>query len=508
MTPRTSISDPMQIDEIQVGKGSIGLTFCPGKRDEGAFGESWERELHRDLQVIQDWGAKTIITLMEKHELNMLSVSNLGDRVKKMGIDWRHLPIVDLNVPDENFEHAWARESREIHRSLARGEHILVHCRGGLGRTGVVAAMILMEHGTGASQSVAEVRRAHPGAIESRVQNEYVRRYHPYLVQASLLAGALGDSLGADVEFLDRRKIESCYPDGIDHLARWGAPAGWFTDDTQMTMFTAEGLINANSGVRAGSGTIAEVVHAALLRWYQTQVLSSPKPESGAGGLASLPEMHFCASPGNTCLGALRDPGQIAARNDSKGCGTIMRVAPVAFGVPREEVRATAIATSAVTHGHPVGQLAAAAWAELLADVASGIELERTARAIADEYSKISAAGCEVGESMAAALNAPRDGSPDNVERLGGGWVAEEALSVALYAALSTDNLESGLQCALWHSGDSDSTAAIAGNLLGLLYPVELFEHRLLPGLGGRELIVRLAVDLVHSRTLKNDKAT
>ena len=319
-------------------------------------------------------------------------------------------------------------------------------------------------------------------------------------VRASLLAGALGDSMGADIEFLDSYfSIWWRFPRRVNRLARKRAPKGWFTDDTQMTLFTAEGLFD---GLRSDDGTNLDVeelvksVHSALLRWYQTQVRK--RPSKKATGLAAISKMYYRAAPGDTCKAALRANLSLGepASNDSKGCGTIMRVAPLAFSVPDSHLRDVAIKTSALTHGHPVGQLAASAWVELLAGVAKGEGVEDCARSIASAYSDLnyggrdlSSEGRVIAGAIETALAAKRDRKPSTVSKLGEGWVAEEALAIALYSVVATDNLDDGLQCALRHAGDSDSTAAIAGNLLGLLYPDEVHAHPLLPKLGGRKII-------------------
>ncbi len=216
----------------------------------------------------------------------------------------------------------------------------------------------------------------------------------------------------------------------------------------------------------------------------------------------------MCRAPGNTCLSAL---GQVRsfgepARNDSKGCGTIMRVAPIGLGVRRKEVRELAVATSALTHGHPTGQMAAAAWAELLADVAAGEKLEERAYALALSYARLDG-GDETATAIRAALAAQRDGRPETVESLGGGWVAEEALAVALYAALTAQDFEDGLRIAVTHTGDSDSTGAVAGNLLGMIYPDQVLSHRWAWQIECADLINRLARDLAVAPNWTEDQA-
>ncbi|MDW3116926.1 MAG: ADP-ribosylglycohydrolase family protein [Roseovarius pacificus] len=502
---RTSASHPLQIAEIRALEGVIGLTFCPGKKGDSVLGAPWDRDLDTDLQAIKAWGASKVITLMERHEFDLLSVRGLGEAIQRLGIDWVHLPIRDVSVPDESFPHIWANLTKDLQRSLARGQRILLHCRGGLGRTGLVAALLLMDLGLGSDDAMRRIRSVRPGAIETKEQETHVQRYMPYLCHASILAGAIGDSLGADIEFSSLTDIRARFPSGIDRLARTNAFAsGWFTDDTQMTLFTAEGLMRAHiRGKLKGISSVSGVVHHALIRWYLTQGGTSETPHEETVGLVLDKRMWHQAAPGMTCMTALRGAKFFGeqARNDSKGCGTIMRVAPVAFGVERENVRQVAIETSALTHGHAVGQLAAAAWAEILADVSIGKQPEDAARSVAHRYqTELGQAGEIIASSIYLSLDAPVDGTPETVERLGGGWVAEEALSIALYAACVGKNFEEGLCIAVTHSGDSDSTGAIAGNLLGILYPDQVFAHRWKNEVGGADLILPLALDLPQAR--------
>jgi len=158
-----------------VGRGWLGLTFCPGKHEPHAQTGAWDRDLDTDLRALRDWGASAVVTLMEAHELQLLRVPDLGDRISQADLHWWHLPIVDAGVPDARFEHAWNRAGEDLRRRLVAGEGIVVHCRGGLGRIGVVAARLLVEFGEAPETAVFRVRRARVGTIENRLQEEYVR---------------------------------------------------------------------------------------------------------------------------------------------------------------------------------------------------------------------------------------------------------------------------------------------------------------------------------------------
>jgi ADP-ribosyl-[dinitrogen reductase] hydrolase len=175
---RTSLTHPLQIAVVRFGEnfGRIGITFCPGKNDPYAMSGHWDRDLDRDLDVIRNWGAAAVVTLLEPKELTLLRVEHLGDEVIRRTMRWFHLPIVDVSVPDQKFEQAWATAGDELRAMLGCQLDVLIHCRGGLGRAGTIAARLLVELGMEPETAIARVRAARPGAIETRDQEEFVRR--------------------------------------------------------------------------------------------------------------------------------------------------------------------------------------------------------------------------------------------------------------------------------------------------------------------------------------------
>ena len=179
MTARTSLSHPLIIATLAAGKGAIGVTFCPGKQGDSVFGASWARDVALDLDVIQNWGAAAVVTLVERHELISLGVPDLGERIIERGLQWHHLPITDLKPPGQDFEEIWPAVALQLRQSLAGGSRVLFHCRGGLGRAGTVAACLLVELGETARDAVRRVRAARPHAIETAAQEKYVMNYRP-----------------------------------------------------------------------------------------------------------------------------------------------------------------------------------------------------------------------------------------------------------------------------------------------------------------------------------------
>ena len=155
--------------------GRLGLTLCPGKYDHNDQSGAWDGNLDTDLSAVLDWGASAVVTLMEMHELELLRVPDLGERVSRMGLRWWHLPIVDGGVPNRHFEHAWNRAGENLRRRLMAGEGVVIHCRGGLGRTGIVAARLLVEFGEDPENALFRVRRCRTGTVENWLQEEYVR---------------------------------------------------------------------------------------------------------------------------------------------------------------------------------------------------------------------------------------------------------------------------------------------------------------------------------------------
>lgn len=177
MTTLTSINSPLRIDALQVGdrQGWIGMTICPGKKRPRSIAGDWDRDLALDIDAIRSWGATTIVTLLEDQEFTEVAVVELPERVRNAGMQWVHIAIPDKHAPTASFEAAWQEHGPILHQRLERGERILIHCMGGIGRTGTVAARLLIERGVPIETAIAEVRRVRNGAIETAGQEAYLR---------------------------------------------------------------------------------------------------------------------------------------------------------------------------------------------------------------------------------------------------------------------------------------------------------------------------------------------
>lgn len=155
------------------------MTLCPGKKEANAISGDWDRDLDADLMRIKDWGASALVSLMEKDELAWYGVGDISEKTKELGIEHFHLPIIDMDIPDAGFEHNWLESGEKLRSLLLSGRSIVIHCLGGLGRTGTIAARLLIELGTEPEVAIARVRTARPGTIQTIMQEAYVRRCKP-----------------------------------------------------------------------------------------------------------------------------------------------------------------------------------------------------------------------------------------------------------------------------------------------------------------------------------------
>lgn len=337
-------------------------------------------------------------------------------------------------------------------------------------------------------------------------------------IRGMLLGGAVGDALGYPIEFepIMEPKAITSYRDG----------KGLISDDTQMTLFTANGLLwtYTRGALRGISLLPPDALYLAYRDWLSTQERVEIDEAHQICWIHDLSELNQLRAPGNTCLSALRSgkKGTIEDPiNNSKGCGSVMRVAPIA-AIKRgdiHEIAMDAAKAGAITHGHPLGVMPCYILVAMLcyilrehqsiADaIKSAMDLFREKfDAYNDDYKQ------EMIEIIDRAIELSKRSDLSDleaIESLGGGWVAEEALAIALYSCLKhPDNFKDAVVCAVNHSGDSDSTGAIAGNIIGTSLGVESIPQEYLDGLELRDVIEELAddlsVDIPVSEYGKND---
>lgn len=173
---RTSQTDPIRIATLPIKAGAVGVTFAPGKQQPDAMTGAWSRDLKTDLDAIKAWGATHVISLLERHEFDALGITDLPHEVETLGMRWIGLPIVDGKAPRPAFLQEWLMIEPALTVEIARGARVLIHCKGGLGRAGTVAAMLLLSmHTTDDPQrAIAMVRIVRPGAIETAEQEAFL----------------------------------------------------------------------------------------------------------------------------------------------------------------------------------------------------------------------------------------------------------------------------------------------------------------------------------------------
>jgi ADP-ribosylglycohydrolase len=339
-------------------------------------------------------------------------------------------------------------------------------------------------------------------------------------VRGCLLGGAVGDALGAGIEFESLAAIRRRFgAAGVTGLTPAYGRLGASTDDTQMTLFTAEGVIRSILRHRnRGVCNPVMVLWHAYRRWLATQGVELRRPGAASatddeeqrldGWLIAERRLWAIRAPGNTCLSALASgvTGTVGRPlNDRKGCGGVMRAAPAGLIAPSPgEAFRRGADCAAITHGHPSGYLSAGALALMVHELLGGREVAPAVESALAELLRWEGHR-ETSRALAAARQLAASGAPatpETVERLGAGWVGEEALAIAVYCALVHEKegagaVRQGLLLAVNHSGDSDSTGALAGNLLGARWGEPALPEEWLQELELRDVVERLADDLV-----------
>lgn len=484
---RTSVSHPLQIAEVQSRDqyGRIGLTFCPGKVQEFAFSGAWARDLQLDLDAIEAWNASAVITLVEQHELEALGVTRLGEEVRSRYIDWLHLPIPDVSTPDPRFEQSWAAAGESLRARIRDGFNVLVHCKGGLGRAGMIAARLLTELGEDPSEAIRAIRQVRPGAIETPAQERHVlaqrtltepqpgTKNEERLDRAigALVGLAVGDAVGTTLEF----KPRDSYTPVSDMTG--GGPfrlkAGEWTDDTAMALALGYSLLEVgeldqrdlltrfcdwrSDGTYSCTGTCFDIgitTSAALDRWRRTGL-----PYAGS------------TSP------------------DSAGNGSLMRLAPVAirFCCDNAKLIAAAANQSVTTHAAPEAVSACVFYADLIAEAIRGTRRSEILKPRKTELRgriKEIAAGSWRGRARS---------------EIGSSGYVAHSLEAALWCIGRTGDFANAVLTAANLGEDADTTAAITGQLAGAIYGASGIPAEWLGRLAWRERIEGVARDLFRA---------
>lgn len=369
---------------------------------------------------------------------------------------------------------------------------------------------------------------------ENQAAQARIRETEKHLdaVRGCMAGGAAGDALGYAVEFWREKRIFDTYgPEGItEYETDSRSGKALISDDTQMTLFTANGLLAGETrGLMRGiAGPPREYVKSAYYDWLKTQQSTMREvnrherytEEGGVSWLLDVPELYSRRAPGNTCLDALtakndnrkdyiRNPA-----NNSKGCGGIMRVAPLAllyrpgenYSGGLRELDLEGAQLAAITHGHSLGYMPAAAVTHIISRILTdeNPDLKEIVLDARDMMEQLFAGDRHQEElirimNLAVELSENAADDLENIHALGEGWVAEETLGISLYCALRyKDNFSAGIIASVNHKGDSDSTGAVTGNILGALLGYSAMEEKWKENLELKDVILEMADDLCH----------
>jgi ADP-ribosylglycohydrolase len=339
-----------------------------------------------------------------------------------------------------------------------------------------------------------------------------------------VLGGALGDALGYAVEFDHLGSIIAQFGEGGIRSPQLDLISGkaLISDDTQMSIFTIDGILTNvcnDMGWEINQG-LTRVMMKSYLKWLYTQTNDErvePQYENWEPinklnyDLYSVSELFNRRAPGNTCLSALYERASdehANLSNTSKGCGGVMRVAPIGLYLYNNHDSAYRYGkeTAAITHRHTTSDQSSGALASIIALIVSGKSVRQAVRQTLSILGKELGSNKETVEALRCAVAFADNKNMavrDAISKLGEGWVAEEALAIAVYCALKAKNYSEGVIYAVNHSGDSDSTGAICGNILGTLYGYGTLPRDWLAKLELRDFLEYLTRILHKAATIK-----
>ena len=507
-----------------------------------------KKKANDKIRNMLHFGVRHFIDLTEEGELHPYA------HLLSSGCTYDRFPIRDVSIPKSPHE-VYRLIDKITEFSKRDDGYIYIHCWGGVGRTGTIAACLKAE---GMENPTIEdaltclrnlfsemPKSSHRVTPETKEQKAFIGQYVKSIVcrreerrnrikdciRGSLMAGAAGDALGYPVEFMNRSTIFQQY--GEHGITRFDidkhSGKALVSDDTQMTLFTANGmLMGVTRGCMRGIGGQPEnYVDGAYLDWYYTQTGRKRQiliNDFHYTWLRDLPDMAHRRAPGTTCMSACEAIfNHDKPQNNSKGCGGIMRVAPMGLfdaahgGYSTERLAQAGAHIAKVTHLHPLGYLPAALMTLLISRIVP-LAPEEVKATITDIVSD----GLDIMMKMEApnddkeylknltltAVRLAQSDIPDAdaILQLGEGWTAEEAWAISLYCTIRhIDNMRVAIIAAVNHDGDSDSTGAITGNIMGAIYGYEAIKSERMFCPGGREfentielanIILALADDL------------
>lgn len=315
-------------------------------------------------------------------------------------------------------------------------------------------------------------------------------------IRGSLIGGAIGDALGYQIEF--KRNIKD------KEITKYQDDKGIISDDT-----TANALLwrETRGHLRGIAMPAVRAIYEAYLDWLDTQ--NNTNNHESFSWIKEIPELNIKRAPGNTCLSSLSS-GKMGTieepLNNSKGCGGIMRVAPIGLYVRDSKTAGKVGAeSSAITHGHPLGILPCYILSSMLNMIVYNHETIETAldKSICQYYDEFNKFNNDDVDYFIELINKAKKLAKEDlsdveaISKLGEGWVAEETFAIAIYSCLKyPNNFQDAIVCSVNHDGDSDSTGAVTGNIIGAYLGYDEIPSYYKDNVELKDIILELADDM------------
>lgn len=451
-----------------------------------------------DLEAVRVWRPDACIALLEEHEYEGLEIPSFREDVAAANLPWYFAPIRDGGTPQVEFFEAWAQIGPTIRNVLRLGGRVMIHCRAGLGRTGLLAAALLVEFGEAPEKAIAAVRTARPNTIENTAQEDFVRSSLPRpskpsresQIRGAMFGAAIGDALGSAFEFVSAADIARAIGDSFaleyrdpllgSLLHARGHRPGMPTDDTAMALSVAWTIAN-------GAPYTAER--------FATAFLADLDRESGRFGT-----MFWDGAPGNSTLRAIRDlkrgadPATCGGSNDG-GNGAAMRSHPIGFLSDRAQALEIAALQARITHGHPAAVESARAIAAIVHDAVLGLEPTVDVPYGINEPTFVAA-----WDKAHNGINEGTDILPEHLQNVAmSGWVTVATAHAIAY--IFRNDPTRAIAAAAASGRDTDTVASIVGAIVGSRRGFEALPADLAADLVGANDVRDISEALVDGQT-------